>query len=154
MLLSPRSGSSAGPGSSGVRRHAGAVGTAERARTACYPQLQREVGKGPVGGRRAGKELGSRGGEGQQRANAALAERALAACRRVLLTDELPTAAAGRAAPRGLSCHPSSRSRAAPPPLPGPGSRAPAAAAAACARRRRRRRSGKMNPVCTSAHLN
>lgn len=91
-------------------------------------------------------------GEGQLRANSALAERALAACQVVLLAAELPAAAAGRAAPRRLSCHRSSGSRAAPPPLPGPGGRA-RAAAAACARRRRRR-SGKMNPVCTSAHLN
>lgn len=60
MSLSPPGGFSAGPGCSGVRRHAGAVGTVERARTACYPQLQREVGEGPVGGRRAGKKLRSR----------------------------------------------------------------------------------------------
>lgn len=64
MLLSPPGGFSAGPGCSGIRRHAGAVGTVERARTACYPQLQREVGEGPAGGRRAGKKHGSqrRGG--------------------------------------------------------------------------------------------
>lgn len=60
MLFSPRGGCSAGPGCSGVRRHAGAVGTVQGARTACYPQLQREVGEGPAGGWRAGKELGSR----------------------------------------------------------------------------------------------
>lgn len=60
VSLSLPGGFSAGPGCSGVRRHAGAVGTAERARTACYPQLQREVGEWPAGGRRAGKELCSR----------------------------------------------------------------------------------------------
>lgn len=153
MLPSLPGDSSATLGCSGVRRHAGAVGTVERARSACYPPRCREklarglrVGGGQVRSSAPGD------GEGQLRANSALAERALAACQVVLLAAELPAAAAGRAAPRRLSCHRSSGSRAAPPPLPGPGGRA-RAAAAACARRRRRR-SGKMNPVCTSAHQN
>lgn len=117
------------------------------------PSRREKLARGPrVGGGQV-RSSAPGDGEGQLRANSAFAERALAACQVVLLAAELPAAAAGRAAPRGLSCHRSSGSSAAPPPLPGPGGRARAAAAAACARRRRRR-SGKMNPVCTSAHLN
>lgn len=115
------------------------------------PSCREKLARGPrVGGGQV-RSWAPAGGEGRLRAHSAPAERALAACRAVPLAAELPAAAAGRAAPRGLSCQPSSGSSAAPPPLPGPGGRA--RAAAACARRRRRR-SGKMNPVCTSAHLN
>lgn len=48
-LLCARGGSSAGPRRSGVRRHAGAVGTAERARTACSPPVAERSWQGARG---------------------------------------------------------------------------------------------------------
>lgn len=145
VFLSPLGGSSERPECSGVRRHADAFGTLERANAVRLPPDAGELGRGPAGGWKAGEELGP----GRPAANPA---RSRSSFQRPNFPRSRPAAARG-APPAPLP--PELRlPRAAPPPLSGPRGRA--RAAAACARRCRRRRccSGKMNPVCTSAHLN